>query len=169
MSHILFVCTANICRSPAAEYLARARFGTLDHEFSSAGFLYDDRPAEPDMVTTLAGVGVDASTHRSRIISADLVASVDLVLTMEARHVQDIALLSEAAFFKTIPLMEAVDRVRPGMTVTEFVDSLGARSPMTYFDTKWDVEDPYRRSKRKYRKSVDRIGELVEQIVPVLS
>ncbi|MGI9615234.1 MAG: low molecular weight protein arginine phosphatase, partial [Acidimicrobiales bacterium] len=36
---ILFVCTANICRSPAAEALARHRYGEQDALFRSAGLL----------------------------------------------------------------------------------------------------------------------------------
>ena len=47
---VLFVCTANICRSPSAELLARAA-GPGDVEFSSAGtHARDGEPISPDMV-----------------------------------------------------------------------------------------------------------------------
>jgi protein-tyrosine-phosphatase len=168
MSIILFVCTANICRSPAAEALARARHHG-EHSFASAGFLFEDRPAEPDMVKALADVGVDATAHRSRIVTADLAAGADLILTMEARHVQDLTLMSNDIFAKTLPLMEAGERLADRQTtVADFVASLQSRDPLRYLDTRWDVEDPYKRSKRRYRRSVEQIAGLVDAVLPRL-
>lgn len=170
MSKILFVCTANICRSPAAEAISRSRFAGLGHSFASAGFLYEGREAEPDMVKALSEVAVDASGHRSRIISLENAGEADVILTMEARHVQDIAVMSPDLFAKTLPLVEAQERLAGRRIDTaEFVAGLASRNPMAYFDTRWDVEDPYKRSKRKYRKSVEQIAELIASVVPSLS
>lgn len=170
MSNILFVCTANICRSPAAEAIARTRFGTGVHRFTSAGFLFENRAAEPDMVRALADVGVDASLHRSRILSDDIIDGADIILTMEARHVQDLSVKSAEIFAKTLPLVEANERLAGRrMDTAEFVASLAVRDPMAYFDTRWDVEDPYKRSRRKYRKSVEQIWDLVGAVIPALS
>lgn len=170
MSKILFVCTANICRSPAAEAIARSRFSGSGHFFASAGFLYEGRPAEPDMVRALSDVAVDADDHLSRIISMEMAAEADLILTMEARHVQDIAVMSAEIFAKTLPLVEARERLAGRRVSTEdLVADLAVRNPMVYFDNRWDVEDPYKRSKRKYRKSVEQISELVASVVSALA
>ncbi|MEZ5138317.1 MAG: hypothetical protein R2711_06000 [Acidimicrobiales bacterium] len=46
----MFVCTGNICRSPMAAALLRARLRDVapEVEVASAGLLFDDRPAEPN-------------------------------------------------------------------------------------------------------------------------
>ena len=55
---VLFVCTANICRSPSAEALARAA-GLPDVVFGSAGtHATGGEPINPDMVGgAAAGAG----------------------------------------------------------------------------------------------------------------
>lgn len=165
MARLLFVCTANICRSPAAEAIARARFSDR-HQYGSAGFLFDGRPIEPDMAKALAGIGIAAGSHRSRILDPGLLKSADLVLTMEARHVQDIAVMDQECFAHTLPLAEAADRLRTAPSaVDDFVKGLADRDPMHYFDSRWNVEDPYKRSRRKYRQAVARISDLVDAVV----
>ncbi|MEZ5228730.1 MAG: hypothetical protein R2710_19315 [Acidimicrobiales bacterium] len=109
---ILFVCTANICRSPAAETIARDRFGEARFRFRSAGFLEHGRPFEPDMAKAVAKLGVAVpGDHRSAVIDADLLASSALILTMEARHVQNIVIEDERAFERVLPLKEAVELI----------------------------------------------------------
>lgn len=158
---ILFVCTANICRSPAAEYLARHRFGEDSALFRSAGFMFDGRESPKELASALDGHGVDVRPHRSAILDADTLMAADLVLTMEARHLQEATVIAPDAFPKMIPLIDAAARIRPGQSVAEFVDSIAGRDPMRYLDSKFDVEDPYKRSMRKYRKAVEQIDGLV--------
>ena len=170
MSNILFVCTANICRSPAAEALARARFGGGEHRFASAGFLFEGRPAEPDMVRALQAAGVDANDHVSRIIGPSYAQEADLILTMESKHVQDIGVMSAEMFARTLPLTEAAQRLSGRrIPVATLVAELEGRDAMSYFDSGWDVEDPYKRSKRKYRKAVEQISGLVDTVLRSLS
>ena len=87
--HILFVCTANICRSPMAEGLGRAyaaRRGWLI-EFGSAGVMgLEGHPAEPRAVRVMAEIGIDISGHRSRGVTAELVEQADHILVMELHH-----------------------------------------------------------------------------------
>lgn len=170
VSNILFVCTANICRSAAAEAIARERYGDSGHRFASAGFLYDGREATPEMVRALQAIGVDASAHRSRIFDPTEMASADLILTMESKHVQDIGVMSDEVFSRTLPLTEAAQRLDGRrMPTGSLVSELENRDPMVYFDSRWDVEDPYKRSKRKYRKAVQQISSLVDSVVGSLA
>ena len=83
---VLFVCTANICRSPHLELTARALAGEgSGMEFASAGthgFL--DHPMDEVMSQTLAP---DAATSfRSRRLDRTALADADLVLTAEETH-----------------------------------------------------------------------------------
>ena len=162
---VLFVCTANICRSPAAEYISRNLFGEDTFVFRSAGFLYDARPITEKMASTLAADGiVGAEAHTSHIIDDDTLSAADLILTMEARHLRDITIRNPELFDKTIPLCEASSRLEWATSCEEFLDDLADRDASTYFDEQWDVDDPYKRSNRHYRVAVDTIRALVSNV-----
>ena len=83
---VLFVCTANICRSPVMELLAREMAGQGSRvTFASAGTHgYDDHPLNEDMAVTLTpGLGAE---FRSRRLTREILADADLVLTAEGSH-----------------------------------------------------------------------------------
>lgn len=78
---VAFVCTANISRSPWAEH--RFRELVPGFEVVSAGVLAaPGRSMDPAMAALLPAV----PTHSSRPVSAQLVASNGLILTMERLH-----------------------------------------------------------------------------------
>lgn len=162
---VLFVCTANICRSPAAEYIARHEIGERDFLFRSAGFLYNGRPITDKMATVLERQGIgDAKLHLSSMLDDETLDAADLVFTMEARHLRDLTIRNRALFAKTVPLREAADRLYRPMSYDEFLADLDGRQPSGYFDERWDVEDPYKRSMRQYRDAVDAISGLVGDV-----
>jgi protein-tyrosine-phosphatase len=84
--------------------MAAALFGRLalvdgddapeDVSVVSAGLLQGGYASPPEVVTAMAELGIDVSTHCSTQISADLVASSDLVLGMGRRHAREVVLLS---------------------------------------------------------------------------
>jgi len=93
---ILIVCTANQCRSPMAEGLMRQRAaadgsaGLLD--VSSAGtWAQDGLPATATAVAVMAEQGIDITTHRSREVTADMLAGADLILVMTRGHAESLA------------------------------------------------------------------------------
>jgi protein-tyrosine-phosphatase len=92
MPHILFVCTANICRSPVAEALLRARLEEdelYSWRVSSAGtWAQLRRGAAPTSIALLAEQGMDLSNHEAREVSAELLADADLILCMEPGHAE---------------------------------------------------------------------------------
>lgn len=168
---VLFVCTANICRSPAAEVVARDHFGEQRFVFRSAGFLENGRPFEPDMAKAIAKLGIDvAGDHRSAVIGADILAKSSIVFTMEARHVQNIVIEDETAFERVIPLKEASELIeeRRLRGVDGLLAAMTDRDPMRYLDRRWDVEDPYKRSRRHYKRSAAEIVELVDRVIGAL-
>ncbi len=159
---ILFVCTANICRSPAAEYLARHFVTEQDYLFRSAGFMYDGRTITEKMDEAIQKFGVtDAHKHSSHIIDADTMHGAELILTMESRHLRDLTVKDRDVFDKTIPFKEAVTLIDRPMSLDEFLASIADRQASSYFDERWDVEDPYKRSTRKYKESSEEIKDLV--------
>jgi protein-tyrosine-phosphatase len=87
MSRIIFVCTGNICRSPMAEGILRARWrelGRTDLVVSSMGTHgLDHFPAEPLARQVCRENGVDIAAHRSRFLVGDELRTADLVLCME--------------------------------------------------------------------------------------
>ncbi len=162
---VLFVCTANICRSPAAEYLARHLIGEQDFVFRSAGFLFEGRDITDKMAHTLESQGIlDAKDHRSHILDDATLEAADLIFTMESRHLRDITIRNREFFDKTVPLKEAAERLEWSMSRDEFLDDLSGRDASKYFDERWDVADPYKRSSRHYREAVTSIRGLVTEI-----
>ncbi len=169
MANVLFVCTANICRSAAAEAIARAKDPDV-HVYASAGFLFEGHPVDDEMGRALADIGIDASDHSSHIINERAVAWADLVLTMESRHLQDIAIMSPEAFGHTIPLREAAEMLTNWRTTVDaFVESLEGRRAQAYLGAHWDIDDPYKRSRRTYRQSVAEVSDLVTGVVASLT
>ena len=167
---VLFVCTANICRSPAAEYLARHEYGENDFWFRSAGFLYDDHPITEKMTETLDSVGVTGSSkHVSHIVDMETLNAAEFIFTMESRHLRDLTIMDRALFAKTVPLTEAAEMLDKPLSREQFSALLAARQPSAYFDERWDVPDPYKRSGRHYRQAVDTISGLVTTVFGNLS
>lgn len=86
---LLIVCTANQCRSPLGEVLARRHLadrGISGTVVSAGTRAIDGSPATDGAILTARKFGLDLSAHRSRPVSDELVEWSDLVLTMEPEH-----------------------------------------------------------------------------------
>jgi protein-tyrosine-phosphatase len=97
---VLFVCTANQCRSPIAEALLKslvAGHGEADRwQIQSAGtWTEPGRPATQLSQVVMRQRKIDLSGHRSRPIDPDLLAAASIILVM-TRHHQE-AILAEFA------------------------------------------------------------------------
>lgn len=87
MPTILFVCTANICRSPVAEALfafwLRGQAVPGDWRVESAGtWAEPGLPASTFSREVLERLGLDISSHRSRRVDRAMIEAADLVLCM---------------------------------------------------------------------------------------
>lgn len=91
MKSVLFVCTANMCRSPMAQGLFLAQLGEKhrDWRIESAGVAaMEGTPASQKALQILSEKGIDLSLHKARQIDRYLMEQFALILVMEQRHKQ---------------------------------------------------------------------------------
>lgn len=92
--HVLFVCTGNQCRSPAAEVMFKtlAREAGLAVTVESVGtHAWDGVPAQPATVQAASLLGYDLTSHESRPVTKALLERADVVLAMAEEHVRWLA------------------------------------------------------------------------------
>ena len=144
---VIFVCQGNICRSPFAEHLLRARprgaAGAI--RVSSAGLLpIPGRPAPPAAQTAARAFGIDLALHRSRNFDDTVVGPGDLVLVFD-----------EASF------SSALDR-HPGLAGS--IVSLGALLPDV-----GPIPDPHGHGLDTFLETYRRIELALAQFVELLA
>lgn len=93
MPRILVVCTGNLCRSPMAAALLRARLSRdearRDWQVESVGtWATEGRPASACAIEEMARRGLDLSGHQARAVTHEAVSTADLVLVMERTHAE---------------------------------------------------------------------------------
>ena len=91
MASVLFVCTANVCRSPMASAIYRLLLDesgiTAGWKVESAGtWAIDGMAVSSGSVQVMRERGVDIGNHVARNVNEELLASFDLILTMEKGH-----------------------------------------------------------------------------------
>jgi protein-tyrosine-phosphatase len=94
---VLFVCSANRCRSAMAEALFKHMVSDNNGSenmigVKSAGttFRTDEAPAVENAVAVMAERGLDIRSHRAQTVNNTLVDWADLILTMTAEHKQHV-------------------------------------------------------------------------------
>ena len=142
MPSILFVCSANQCRSPMAQVLFEAFLvgkGVREEwRVESAGvWAYDGSPATANAQKAMAERGLDLSRHLSQPTSSTLLKQFDLTLVMEQRH--------KTALQEQNP--QLVDRI---YLMREIAGQEG------------DFADPVGGSLERYRAAADELEGLIE-------
>lgn len=166
---VLFVCTANVCRSPFMEFTARAMVGSA-LDVASAGtharagapfdevigaFLGDDVPAS------------DTERFRSHRVTPELLDLADLVLTAENSHVQRLVRDNPKAFRKIFSLGQWAATVEGSeLSGRELIEWAGHYRVAPADEH--DVADPYRRGEGPSREAAEKITALLQVALPPL-
>src|SRR3954452_5993547 len=109
MKGLLFVCTANLCRSPMAEAIfnALAEDRGLSFRAESAGVAaLEGEPAAPKASEALEEAGIYVAGHCARGVSETMIEEADLVLAMTPRHVAELRRLFRGSSHKVYSLPE---------------------------------------------------------------
>ena len=165
---VLFVCTANICRSPYMELRTR-EIASPDLVVSSAGTHgFVDHPMSTEMTPSLDSAAVDA--FRSRRLTRTHVEESDLVLTAEVAHRRFILDDQPGAFRKVFTLGQFAAAVRDDdsdLTGRMLLERLGDRRGAA--DPELDVPDPDRRGAEIAASCSTMIDDLLRVVVPPLA
>jgi protein-tyrosine-phosphatase len=140
---ILFVCSANQCRSPMAEALFQEHLEQMgvggEWRVESAGvWAMVEAPAMALAREVMKERGLDISHHRSQGVSTELLREFDLILVMEDMHRKSLQ--------RNFP--EAADKV---YLLTAMADQEG------------NVDDPVYGTKETYRATVEELESFLKQ------
>jgi protein-tyrosine phosphatase len=179
--NVLMICSGNLCRSPIAEQLLRARTLGSGIAVSSAGVIAEDGAAMPSEAAIISRrYGGDPSTHLSRLLTAEHLREADLVLTATRAHRSSVVQLLPRMSRRTFTINEFArllgnlpEAERAGLldsaSVVDTVRSLrGFVAPPEDPDDD-DLEDPYRRSFEVYESVGARLHEQIALIAEHLS
>ncbi|CAM3355640.1 hypothetical protein NODU109028_13390 [Nocardioides dubius] len=176
---VLFVCVANICRSPVAERLFELRLADAGFggsvEVASAGVrAIDGREMAPESQRTLVERGGNAERFGSRICDTELLAHADLVLTATRG-------------IRSAMLADTPQALRRSFTLTEFValaEEVVARGPAPEDMASLiascamvrgsvpvpepDIADPYGKAPKNYDLAAEQIDDAVTRLAALL-
>jgi protein-tyrosine-phosphatase len=152
MRSILFICSANICRSPMAEGLLRAimQEDPEGWQIESAGiWSLKDYPAAENTLKVLNERGVDLSSHRSRQVTKELMEAFNLILTMERNHKEALVAAFPEHAAKIYMLSEMVGKQH------DIADPIGL-SLAVFESTAQEMEAIFAAGKRRMRELSER-------------
>jgi protein-tyrosine phosphatase len=177
--HVLFVCTANIVRSPIAAALLTARLRELQVNavVESAGLREAEPILDEAVFDALDEQGVDLRVHRSRLLDAAMVTPATIILGLEREHVREAVLLDPSVWPRTFTLKEIVRRGeatgarRHGESIEEWIARVQGdrvQHELLGADPIDDVVDPYGGAPGDYEDAADEIDGLVTRLVQLL-
>lgn len=164
---VIFVCHANIVRSPYAEHMARHLAGGTPLVFESAGFPgTSDQPMYPFMIEELRRRGVDGSAHRSRPLTPRLVTSGDLVLTMQFAQAVRLREQWPGMPGRILGLQQFARAVDQGIPAGTDPVEAAAGLPNSMA---WDVTDPHGRGQDAAVECAAYLDDVLCRILPALT
>ena len=136
MNSVLFICSANICRSPMAMGLLRSMVEDSSDQWkieSSGVWDMGDQPAALNTQLVLQERGIDLNDHASRTITGTMLSEFNLVLVMEDNHKEVLKLAFPEYTDRIYMLSEMVGKI------FDIVDPIG-RSLADFEETALEME-----------------------------
>jgi protein-tyrosine phosphatase len=176
MTSVLFLCRANVCRSPMAAALLRSRLERAGGgcRVSSAATMTPGHSADPATVQIMAARGIDITGHRSRAVTAADLTTADLVLAMSRENLRHAVVLEPRAWMHTFTFKELIRRAqadRPRHFSEPVADWLARisrgreRSQLLGGNDADDVADPAGQPLRAYEVTAELLTGLVDDLV----
>lgn len=180
---LLFVCTANQCRSPMAGALLRRRLAErgCHAAIATAGFMAAGQPVPPEVLAAMAAVDIDLSAHLSRMIEPPLLEGADVIVTMTRQQLVDAVSLVPAVWERAFTLRELVGRgeaVGPRQAqngdrqdVAAWIRVVGAgrtRSGILGLAMEDDIADPMGGRQRGFERTRDELDDLAGRLAELL-
>jgi protein-tyrosine phosphatase len=138
--NIIVICTGNICRSPIAEALLRARLSGKKCNIRSAGIAaLVHHPADLLAQEVAKEHGYDLSPHRAQQATQALLTSMDLILTLDQTHTEWIR--------------------------SRYPQLLGRTFKLGRWRNDADIADPYRKPKQAFDQAYTEIQQYAEDWV----
>lgn len=143
MPSVLFICTANICRSPMAfglflQKIANEPDSSLWKIDSAGTWAVEGIPASGKSQFLLGERGIDIHDHRSKCVSREMLSAFNLILTMERGQKE--ALQAEFPEIRTRVFM-----------LSEMIDQ------------SYDIQDPFNGSLDEYREAFGDIENILNE------
>lgn len=152
-ARILFICKGNVCRSPFAECASGKIFserGMQGVSFQSAGLEVSLSLPPPDLAVEVAQrMGVSLKGHRSVGITEEMVKSADMLIVMEAWHIQRLRGLYPA--FRDKMFLLPLFRADLNPTQNSFY--------------RFNISDPYGADRETYLAAFARIEECLQGLL----
>jgi protein-tyrosine phosphatase len=176
---VLMVCTGNICRSPAAERLARyhwGRKGDITVRSAGTGGLVGE-PINLSMRHLMLLDALDTGDFAARRLTAALVDEADLILGMTVRHRKKAMSAQPSALRKTFTLREFARLAEaseaeltgdsPAARLQEIVENAHLyRAPV--MEGEDDITDPFGHGTELYEHSYGLIRDAVLSVARVI-
>ena len=179
MTTILAVCTGNICRSPVLAHLLEDRTDETV-TVSSAGIrARAGDPIAPGMANLLQPRGIDSSRFVAQQLTPEMIRSTDIVVTMTRAQRGAVVRAVPESVRRTFTLLElahvlstsrgprgATDDAARWAQIPDLVSL--ERQHHTGRTRELDVEDPWGRGDKAYRRAFDRIVTATDTVCGVL-
>ncbi len=181
--HLLFVCTGNICRSAAAERLARRRLDEVLGDAAPAVQVHSagtrgvvGAAVHPDSAAAVCALGGDVEGFAARRLRPRMVTEADLVLTMTREHRQAVLALEPRALSRTFTLREAADLARlacelpatggtPDGDPRSLVSRMAAARRLRTGGAGDDIDDPIAGPPEAHARAVATIAECLDPVL----
>jgi protein-tyrosine phosphatase len=186
---VLFICTANICRSPLAQQLFMMALSIDERDAfqaTSAGVqAYDGMVMDPSAEAQLRRFGGQPTGFKSSQLTDQACADADLILTATREHRSDVLERSPRALRRTFTVLEFAHASTEALAPLSGAALLDVRSTAVAFPVTvvaraaatrgsnppgdYDIADPFGRSAENYRDAADIIATAVEAIAARLT